>query len=61
MNQDTHVYCTNCRFGEELILRIMSDETFVEPTPCVGCYAYNPEDSVTFQERPHYQPLSEEN
>jgi hypothetical protein len=55
MNKDTHVYCTDCKYGEELI------DTFdnLEPMPCAccSCFPLDPEDSHPFGVRKNYIAL----
>lgn len=52
MDKNTHVYCTNCKFGDNLIKNIIKE--IENPTQCNGCNPYNPEDSTPFNERPNY-------
>lgn len=54
MDANTHVYCTLCKFGNELLEKLISDEPFVEPKNCIGCDSSNPEDSTRFELRPNY-------
>ena len=52
MDKNTHVYCTNCIKGEELIQSIIDGTD--APKGCDGCHPYNPEDSTPYEERPNY-------
>jgi len=47
-----HVYCTECKYGEELIESIANeiDMSII----CEKCYPYNPEDSKPFYMRSNY-------
>lgn len=53
---DTHVYCTNCVQGDELIISISHDTSI--PNCCEECNPYNLEDSTPFKDRPNYIPKS---
>ena len=53
MDKNTHVCCTSCKFGGELIKGLMNNEETI-PESCKKCYPYNPEDSFRFKERPMY-------
>ena len=47
-----HVYCTECKYGEELIESIINlSDT---PTICEKCCPYDPEDSRPFHKRKNY-------
>lgn len=50
---NTHVYCTDCIYGEELITSIENNSAL--PSQCEGCYPMNPEDSVALKMRPNYK------
>lgn len=52
MNKNTHVYCTNCKYGKILIKSIINDTNL--PNECKNCNPYNPEDSCRYEERPNY-------
>lgn len=52
MDKNTHVYCTNCTKGGDLIQSIINETAI--PKRCNGCYPYNPEDSTPYEERPNY-------
>lgn len=54
---DTHVYCTDCIFGKEVIDRIKKDKSI--PESCDGCWHYHPEDSFPNYLRPNYVPIAE--
>lgn len=56
INCNTHVYCTECEYGEKLIKAIINNKK--EPKECVGCMPLNPEDSFPFEERPNYKKKS---
>lgn len=56
MKSTTHVYCTNCKFGEGLLQALIQGTH--EPTACSGCYPYEPEDSVPLAERPNYTEIT---
>lgn len=51
---DSHVYCTECFYGRDLIRSIT--ETTDCPDNCNNCNPYNPEDSTRYKERPMYIP-----
>ena len=55
MDKDTHVYCTQCKNFE-----VTNDvETMNVEINCKyedECDFWNPEDSLRFEDRPHYQP-----
>jgi hypothetical protein len=57
MNKDTHVYCTDCIYGEELIQSIEDFEPM--PCACCSCYSLDPEDSCPFEFRKNYIPLEQ--
>lgn len=52
MDKNTYVYCTNCKFGEDLINSLINETK--EPINCTNCNPYNPEDSTPLTERPNY-------
>ncbi|MDF2879960.1 MAG: hypothetical protein K0R54_517 [Clostridiaceae bacterium] len=54
LNKNTHVYCTQCKHGDELFNELLKDTDFTEPQNCIGCDSSNPEDSMTFENRPNY-------
>lgn len=54
MQKDTHVYCTECKEGDNLISSIEGDKDI--PITCKNCFPYNPEDSYKFKERPNFVP-----
>ena len=54
MDKNTHVYCTNCTNGRKLIGAYMMNSKWL-PDDCDECYPWNPEDSVSFSERPKYK------
>ena len=57
---DTHVYCTNCIHGEQMIRAFMfhSPNNGDLPSECVTCYPFDPEDSRPFELRKNYEPIS---
>lgn len=55
MNKQTHVYCTNCIYGKELIASIDDQEPI--PKICCSCYPFDPEDSEPYERRPKYIEL----
>ncbi len=52
MNKNTHVYCTNCKYGELLIDALISQADI--PDRCKDCYPYDAEDSRSFELRKNY-------
>lgn len=54
MNKDEYVYCTNCKYGNELVKSIMFDGTNI-PKQCGNCYPYNIEDGMRYEDRPNYK------
>ena len=54
LDKDTHVYCTKCKHGEELIKAITAETEM--PLPCQSCNPWNCEDSMRFEDRPNYKP-----
>jgi hypothetical protein len=48
-----HVYCTECKYGEQLIESIFDNNNI--PTECEDCYPYDPEDSRDISLRKNYQ------
>lgn len=52
MNENTHVYCTNCIFGDGLIISLLKNDEI--PAQCKLCNPYNPEDSMPYEERKYY-------
>jgi len=57
MDKNTHVYCTECINGKQLIESIIEDNILLMPKECESCYPWNPEDSFRFEERPNYKPV----
>ena len=57
MDKNTHVYCTGCKYGEELMKAIR--EKTEKPLPCQFCNPLNCEDSMSFEDRPNYRPSKE--
>lgn len=53
MNNETYVYCTNCKNGAELITSVVNDTTL--PNDCATCNPYNMEDSCPLKDRPNYK------
>ncbi len=51
---DSYVYCTDCKYGDELIEAI--DYWIDIPVKCKKCYPYNPEDSMQIKFRKCYEP-----
>jgi len=51
-NITSHVYCTQCVNGEDLIKAINENKDI--PEICKYCYPYNPENSVPFSTRRCY-------
>lgn len=43
---------TFCLYGKNLIKAILYNTDI--PNQCYGCYPYNPEDSMKFENRPNY-------
>jgi len=57
IDENTHVYCTDCVYGEELFECFTLDNINKKiPSFCNECYPYDPEDSRPFRERPCYRP-----
>lgn len=54
IDKNTHVYCTKCKHGKELIKAIMEETE--EPLPCQSCNPLNCEDSMRFEDRPNFKP-----
>ncbi len=54
LDKDTHVYCTKCKHGEELIKAITAEGEM--PLPCQSCNPWNCEDSMRFEDRPNFEP-----
>ena len=54
LNDNTYVYCTECVYGNLLIDAINNGNLI--PVICLGCYPYNPEDSMPFSLRKEYCP-----
>jgi hypothetical protein len=52
MDKDTHVYCTDCVYGDGLITSIGTDE--IMPKACMTCYCLDPEDSCPYYLRQNY-------
>lgn len=59
MDKNEYVYCTNCKYGAELIKAIINDTDISKQ--CESCYSYNPEDGVRYKDRPCYEPNYELN
>lgn len=53
IDKNTHVYCTKCKHGKELIKAIMEETE--EPLPCQSCNPLNCEDSMRFEDRPNFE------
>lgn len=47
MNKNEHVYCTDCKYGKQLIDTILKGN--IIPFACKICYPYDPEDSRAFE------------
>lgn len=60
MNKNEYVYCTNCKYGSELVKSIVFDSVDI-PEQCNGCYPYNPEDSMKYEDRLNYKEKREIN
>lgn len=61
MNKNEYVYCTNCKYGSKLIEYIIRYNGVSIPEQCNGCYPYNPEDSMKYEDRPNYKEKREIN
>jgi len=57
LDENAHVYCTKCVYGENLINCVYDDDCLI--TPCYFCDGFDPQDSKPYKERPYY--LSETN
>ena len=53
MDRDTHVYCTKCIRGENLINKTYFDKGNI-PKECIKCYPYDIVDSKVFGLRKNY-------
>ena len=53
IDKNTHVYCTKCKHGEELIKAISRNQKCLCPANPV---IRNCEDSMRFEDRPNYKP-----
>ena len=53
MNKDEYVYCTNCKYGNELVKCVMFTGVDI-PKQCKNCYPYNIDDSARYEDRPNY-------
>ena len=57
MNEDTYVYCTECKYFDEN--NYINDLPL--PEKCMnGCEYHNPEDSFPLSERPNYKYYKDE-
>lgn len=54
MNKNEYVYCTNCKYGSELVKSIVFDSVDI-PEQCENCYPYNIEDGMRYEDRPNYK------
>lgn len=61
MDKNEYVYCTNCKYGSKLIEYIIRYNGVSIPEQCNGCYPYNPEDSMKYEDRPNYKEKREIN
>jgi hypothetical protein len=57
MKKNIYVYCTECQYGEKLLIEIKKNGETITPKQCEGCFPWNPEDSFRFKKRPNYIPL----
>lgn len=53
MNKNEYVYCTSCKYGNELVRCIMFDGVDI-PKQCENCHPYNIEDGMRYEDRPNY-------
>lgn len=53
MNEDTHVYCTNCVNGDNLLRFLLGIKEM--PYNCDYCHPENPEDSFPLKIRQKYE------
>lgn len=54
MDQDIHIYCSNCVNGKELFDAIILNSRYI-PKDCDECHPWNPEDSFPFEKRSRYK------
>jgi hypothetical protein len=60
VDKDTHVYCTDCIRGQDLLEGIMFYNTHDIPKECKECNPFDPEDSRAFELRKNYVSLYSE-